>query len=78
MASWSEYIDQREHAGGEGRACAIAVCRAPTPGPRPNHPPAVMKDLKTGKLTSAAIVGQDGGLWAASPAFVGITADQVR
>lgn len=30
-----------------------------------------------GKLTSAAIVGQDGGIWAQSPDFPAVTPDQV-
>ena len=30
-----------------------------------------------GKLTSAAIVGQDGGVWAQSPSFPTVTPEQV-
>lgn len=39
----------------------------------------LMVDLPHGgKLTSAAIVGQDGGVWAQSPAFPAVSTDQVR
>ncbi|KAI8463739.1 MAG: profilin [Monoraphidium minutum] len=39
----------------------------------------LMVDLPHGgKLSSAAIVGQDGGMWAQSPTFAGITAEQVK
>lgn len=31
-----------------------------------------------GQLSSAAIVGADGGVWAQSPTFPAITADEVR
>lgn len=38
----------------------------------------LMVDLPNGgKLESAAIVGQDGGVWAQSPTFPAITTDQV-
>ena len=39
----------------------------------------LMVDLPHGgKLTSAGIVGQDGGVWAQSPNFPAVTPEQVR
>lgn len=39
----------------------------------------LMVDLPHGgKLTSAAIVGTDGGVWAQSPNFPAVTPEQVR
>lgn len=39
----------------------------------------LMVDLPNGgKLTSAAIFGQDGGVWAQSPTFPALSADQVK
>lgn len=39
----------------------------------------LMVDLPNGgKLTSAAIFGQDGGVWAQSPNFPALSADQVK
>jgi Profilin len=37
----------------------------------------LMVDLPSGKLTTSAIVGQDGGMWAQAPGFPEVTAEQV-
>lgn len=37
----------------------------------------LMEPLATGSLDSAAIIGQDGGVWAQSEKFPAVTADQI-
>lgn len=47
-----------------------AARRSPDPSPRAPHPPG-------GKLASAAIIGHDGGVWAASPDFPDVAPEEV-
>ena len=75
--SWQQYVDEHlmvDLPSGEkrregGRDAPDHAARNPTP----NSPPL----LQGGRLASAAIIGHDGGVWAAAPEFPEVTPEEV-
>ena len=79
--SWQAYVDEHlmvelphGKGGGEkkGENWIVELDRSATP-PSSTPPPSP----PGGTLTSAAIVGQDGGVWASSPGFPDVTPEEV-
>ena len=87
--SWQAYVDEHlmvelphgegERGGGRKREQTRGWETNPPPKKKTTPPatPPPPHSLPGGTLTSAAIVGQDGGVWASSPGFPDVTPEEV-